>query len=97
MNLEEQNQYILSGNIHNDLTFKLIKAREKTVLLTNEYNASFGQQPEIRENLLKKLFNSIGSNVHFELTFRCEFRFNISLGNHFYANFDCDMLEGGGI
>lgn len=97
MNLEEQRQYILNGNMYNDLTPELIKAREKTVWLTNEYNASFGQPPEIRENLLKQLFDSVGSNVHFEPTFRCEFGFNISIGSHFYANFDCVMLDGGGI
>ena len=34
---------------------------------------------------------------HFEPTFRCEFGFNISIGNNFYANFDCVMLDGGGI
>lgn len=28
---------------------------------------------------------------------RCEFGYNISIGNHFYANFDCVMLDGGGI
>jgi maltose O-acetyltransferase len=35
--------------------------------------------------------------VHFEPTFRCEFGVNISIGNNFYANFDCVMLDGGGI
>ena len=46
MNLNEQKELILSGKMYNDLTDELIKARENTVLLTNEYNASFGKKAE---------------------------------------------------
>ena len=94
MNLEEQRQFILNGNMYNDLSDELVEAREKTVFLTNEYNASFGKPAEEREAILKKLLRSIGKGVHFEPNFRCEFGFNISIGNNFFANFDCIMLDG---
>ena len=97
MDLEKQRQLILSGKMYNDLTPELIKAREKTVHLTNEYNESFGKPQKEREAILRKILKSMGENVHFEPTFRCEFGFNISIGNNFYANFDCVMLDGGGI
>lgn len=44
MNLEEQKNFILSGKMYNDLTDELVMARENTVFLTNEYNASFGKK-----------------------------------------------------
>ncbi|GEP66214.1 acetyltransferase [Clostridium beijerinckii] len=97
MNLEEQRQLILSGKMYNDLTTELIEAREKTVFLTNEYNNSFGKPQHEREEILKRLLKGIGRGVHFEPTFRCEFGFNITIGDNFYANFDCVMLDGGGI
>ena len=97
MNLEEQKNLILSGQMYNDLTEELISAREKAVFLTNQYNQSFGKSPAERETILKKLLKSIGKNVHFEPNFRCEFGYHISIGNNFYANFDCIMLDGGGI
>lgn len=97
MNLEKQRAFILSGKMYNDLTPELIRAREETVFLTNEYNQSFGKPAEERERILKKLLKSIGTGVHFEPTFRCEFGYNISIGDNFYANFDCIMLDGGGI
>lgn len=97
MNLEEQRQFILSGAMYNDLSPELVQAREQTVLLTNEYNQSFGKTARERELILKRLLKSIGTGVHFEPNFRCEFGFNISIGNNFYANFDCIMLDGGGI
>lgn len=97
MNLKDQQQFILSGAMYNDLTPELVKARENTVLLTNEYNNSFGKTSEEREMILKQLLKSIGKGVHFEPNFRCEFGYNISIGNNFYANFDCIMLDGGEI
>lgn len=97
MNIEEQRAFILSGRMYNDLSPELVKAREETVFLTNEYNASFGRPAEEREAVLRKLLKSVGTGVYFEPTFRCEFGYNISIGNNFYANFDCVMLDGGGI
>ncbi|OAA88817.1 sugar O-acetyltransferase [Clostridium coskatii] len=97
MTLEEQKELILLGKMYNDLTQELIQARENTVFLTNEYNNSFGKPQHEREEILKKLLKSIGKGVHFEPTFRCEFGFNITIGDNFYANFDCIMLDGGGI
>ena len=79
------------------LTDELVKARENTVFLTDEYNASFGKPSEVREAILRRLLKCIGKGVHFEPNFRCEFGYNISIGNNFYANFDCIMLDGGGI
>lgn len=95
--LDEQRAHILSGQMYNDLTDELVQARERTVLLTNEYNASFGQPPAERERILATFLGRVGQGVHFEPTFRCEFGFNIHIGDSFYANFDCVMLDGGGI
>ena len=97
MNLQEQNNHILSGEMYNDLTTELVDAREKVVFLTDKYNSSFGKSNLERENILKELFKSIGKNVHFEPTLRCEFGYNTTIGDNFYANFDCVLLDGGGI
>lgn len=95
--LDEQRRRILSGAVYNDLTDELVDARERAVLATNRYNASFGQPPEEREELLRTLLRHAGDGAMFEPTFRCEFGYNISVGDRFYANFDCVMLDGGGI
>ena len=97
MDFEKQKQRILSSQMYNDLTPELVKAREETVFLTNEYNTSFGKPQEVRENILKKILKSMGTDIHFEPNVRFEFGYNISIGNHFYANFDCIMLDGGDI
>jgi maltose O-acetyltransferase len=65
------------------------------VVLTDEYNKSFGQSNEVREAILRRLLKSVGPGTYFEPIFRCEFGFNISVGKSFYANFDCIILDGG--
>jgi maltose O-acetyltransferase len=97
MNLEEQRQKILRGEMYNDLTAELDEARRQAVFLAKAYNDSFGEEPQKREEILKKLLGSMGESVHFEQFFRCEFGYNIHIGHHFFANFDCVMLDGGGI
>jgi maltose O-acetyltransferase len=80
--------------MYSDLTPELVQARERAVLLTARYNESFGKAPAQREDLLKQLFAKIGCRVYFEPNLRCEFGFNITIGNDFYANFDCIILDG---
>lgn len=55
LNFEEQKKRVLSGLMYNDLTPELVEARRVAVELTNEYNASYGQLPEVREPLLRKI------------------------------------------
>lgn len=97
MNLAEQRAHMLSGAVYNDLTPELLAAREAAVLRTTDYNQSFGRPAPERLALLRQLLKEVGDGAHFEPTFRCEFGFNISVGKAFYANFDCVMLDGGGI
>ncbi|AVA23407.1 sugar O-acetyltransferase [Rhizobium sp. CB3171] len=97
MTLADQLEIIRSGKMYNDLTPELIKAREEAVLLTNRYNASFGKTSAERESILRELLGKVGEHVLFEPTFRCEFGRNVVIGNNFYANFDCVLLDGGGI
>jgi maltose O-acetyltransferase len=92
--LEEQREHILSGRMYDDLTPELIAARERAVLRSTAYNDSFGRPQEEREALLRELLGHVGAGAHFEPTFRCEFGWNISVGEGFYANFDAVMLDG---
>ncbi|MFE6485656.1 sugar O-acetyltransferase [Streptomyces sp. NPDC057757] len=88
---------MLGGAMYNDLLDELVRARERTVLLTDEYNGSFGQPVAERMRILRRLLARTGTAAHFEPTFRCEFGSNITLGDNFYANFDCVLLDGGAI
>ena len=97
MTFEEQKERMVTGKLYNDLTEELVNARKETVRLTDIYNRTYGETQQVREQVLRKILGAMGENVFFEPSFRCEFGFHIHIGNDFYANFDCVMLDGGGI
>ena len=94
MNLTEQFAHMATGAMYDDLTPELIAARVEAVQAIDVYNRSYGRPAEEREALLRRIVGSMGREVNLEPTFRCEFGRNIHLGSHFFANFDCVMLDG---
>nr|WP_269329177.1 sugar O-acetyltransferase [Kineosporia babensis] len=83
-----------TGLPYDDLRPELIQARVAAVQATSDYNTAYGRPQPEREALLRKVVGSVGEGGNFEPTFRCEFGRNIHLGKHFFANFDCVMLDG---
>lgn len=47
----------------------------------------------LRQELLLELLGSTGNYFYIEPTFRCDYGYNIHIGENFYANFDCVMLD----
>ena len=96
-NLQQQFAHMATGAPYDDLTAELVAARQSAVLATNSYNASYGRPQAEREALLREVLGSAGEGANFEPTFRCEFGRNIRVGDRFWANFDCVMLDGAAI
>ena len=61
--------------------------------LTRLFNSMTEEQMEERKEIIKELFKSTGENVHVEQTFHCDYGCHISVGEHFYANYDCIMVD----
>lgn len=61
--------------------------------LTRLYNSTTEEQMDYRAQLLKELFGKTGENLHIEPAFRCDYGTNISIGENFYANYDCIIVD----
>jgi maltose O-acetyltransferase len=72
---------------------ELVRDRENARRLTRHYNQTTETENEERTALLKQLFGSSGDSLYVEPTFRCDYGYNIHVGNNFYANFDCVILD----
>ena len=48
---------------------------------------------EKRAAILNELFGAAGSNLEIEPPFYCDYGYNISVGNNFYANHNCIVLD----
>ncbi|GMA07175.1 chorismate mutase [Tetragenococcus halophilus subsp. flandriensis] len=62
-------------------------ARKKQILINHEDDA------KLRNQLVKETFGSAGNHVHVEQTIRFDYGYNISVGENFYANYDCVLLD----
>src|SRR5690606_4312998 len=61
--------------------------------LTRLYNQTFETEDAKRKELLQELLGSTGKHYYIEPDFRCDYGYNIHVGENFYANFDCVMLD----
>ncbi len=61
--------------------------------LIRQFNATTEEEPEQRTALLKELFGSTGENVYIEPSLRVDYGYNIHVGENFFANFDCTILD----
>lgn len=92
MNLEEKFQYIAEGKPYDDLDSKLVEARHRSTKMTNKINSE--EDVIKKEGLIRELFGTAGKSPEVSPNFRCEFGRNIHVGDYFYANYDCVILDG---
>lgn len=92
MNVKEKMQL---GEIYCGFDNELVTAREHAKKLARLYNVTTDTDRDYRDMLLTKLFRKRGSNTFVEPNFRCEFGYNIEVGDNFFANFDCIILDCG--
>jgi len=57
------------------------------------YNSSTEYDVEYRKQLIKELFEATGENFKIQDPFYCDYGSNISIGENFYANYDCIFLD----
>ncbi|SHG66031.1 maltose acetyltransferase domain-containing protein [Ornithinibacillus halophilus] len=91
--MKSEKQKMLDGEMYNPEDTQLVKERLYARKLTRLYNQSLEADDSIRKDLLKDLLGSTGENIIIEPSFRCDYGSNIHVGEDFYANFDCVMLD----
>ena len=88
-----EKEKMLAGEYYLASDPQLTEERQKARRLTRLYNQSTEEQPQERDRLIRELFGSVGKDCYIEPTFRCDYGYNIRVGDNFYANFDCVMLD----
>jgi maltose O-acetyltransferase len=61
--------------------------------LTRLYNVTTDEEPERRRAILEELLGAIGARGMIEPPFHCDYGSLIRLGDSFYANFGCVILD----
>lgn len=71
----------------------LVKERLNARRLFREFNSTLETELEKRTEILKELFEEVAGKIYIEPTFKCDYGYNIKVGENFYANYDCVMLD----
>ena len=90
-----EKEKMVSGLLYDASDEELVRDRVKARLLFEEFNKTSATESEKRQEIYKKLFGSIGKNLYIEPSFKCDYGYNIELGDNVYINFDCVILDCG--
>jgi len=88
-----ERQKMLSGKLYQAGVPELVKERETCQILIERYNSTSSLNVKDRAAIIKSLFNRIGANFTICKPFYCDYGSNIVIGDNFYANFDCIILD----
>lgn len=90
--MKSEKEKMLAGVYYNACDEELIKEREYAQNLNFELNNIKPSEREKRQELLKKLIIAKGA-FHIESPFNCDYGYNIEVGENFYANYGCTILD----
>lgn len=93
MENKTEKQKMLDGELYLAMDSELVEGRLNARRLTRLFNQTLETEHELRIELLQQLLGSTGKQFYIEPTFRCDYGYNIYVGENFYANFDCVMLD----
>lgn len=72
---------------------ELITERLRCKELCHEYNLLSPLQTEKRNEILRRLLRKTGTQFLIEQPFYCDYGYNIEIGENFYANINCVILD----
>ncbi len=91
--MKTEKEKMLLGEMYDAGDRELVNHRTQARRLTRFYNQTLETEDEERQNILRDLLGSTGDKFYIEPVFHCDYGFNIHLGENFYANFDCLILD----
>ena len=69
------------------------KMREDCLEFLDQFNSTSFKDYLKRDELVRKIFKKVGENAFINKPFYCDYGCNISVGDNFFANFDCIFLD----
>jgi len=88
-----EKEKMLAGELYNATGPELIGERQRAQRLLARYNASEPDDAAGRLALLRHLLGAVGDNPDIQPAFRCDYGYNIRLGNRCFINYNCVFLD----
>lgn len=91
--MKSEKEKMLAGELYFAADPELRKEFFRAKKLTRDYNATTEEQPRERAKILRELLGAGGEKIYIEPPFRCDYGKNIFIGENFYANYDCIIID----
>ncbi|WP_085509194.1 sugar O-acetyltransferase [Thalassobacillus devorans] len=91
--MRTEKEKMLAGEMYDPADPVLAKDREEARRKVRLYNQTLETEGEKRAKMLKDLLGSSGENAFMEPTIRFDYGYNTHVGDNFFANFDCTILD----
>ncbi len=88
-----EKEKMLSGQLYDAGDTELAKERERCKRLCHQYNSLSPEMVDERKNLVTQIFGKTGKSFLIEQNFWCDYGYNIEVGENFYVNHNCVMLD----
>ncbi|MFB9986679.1 sugar O-acetyltransferase [Bacillus benzoevorans] len=88
-----EKEKMLSGQPYLAFDEELFKERQYAKEVLFEFNSLNPGEVEKRNKLLENLLGRVPKLFYIEPPFRCDYGYNISIGENFYANYNCTVLD----
>ncbi|WP_088036468.1 maltose acetyltransferase domain-containing protein [Evansella clarkii] len=91
--MKTEKEKMLAGEMYEPADPVLVKEREEARRIVRIYNQTLETEGDKRTEWLKELLGSTGENLFIEPAIRFDYGYNTHVGENFYANFDCTILD----
>lgn len=90
-----QKERMLAGLPYKAWLDGLSEDRLENKLKLHDYNNCRPDETKKMNSLIKDILGKTGENICIEQPFRCDYGKNIEVGNNFFANYNCTILDVG--
>ena len=87
---QTEKEKMLAGELYFAMDEELWREHNHAQNILMKFNNS---PDENRSEILKELFGKTGENFCVKPNFRCDYGYNIHVGENFFANYDCVILD----
>ncbi|MCD8024713.1 MAG: sugar O-acetyltransferase [Candidatus Gastranaerophilales bacterium] len=88
-----EKEKMLNGKWYSPEDEALKNERLRAKTLCFEYNCLKPDEIDKKQQILKELLGKMGNNIIIEAPFRCDYGYNIKVGENFFANYNLIILD----
>lgn len=91
--MESEKTKMLGGKPYKAFDAELVEERQYAKELVFKINSSHPGETDFRNELLRKLLGKTQNAFFVETPFRCDYGYNIEIGENFYSNYNLIILD----